>query len=246
MPKKKTRLEELQALYPDKFNFPSRKSQEGFGDIEFAADVASRAGPPGYAEGAIDPQRAKYFGTKHSNQMRVLGMTNVGEEPKEFRYEKFDRPYGQGMVHGVLDPQTTSAFGVGARPDIWAHEYRHLQYPGMSEKRNRLYDAYSATDEKEFMDVANIYASYYDIPIEEAIAEIKKELGSPVWKSIAESEYQSGARFGNEENVPPKGLLDAVIDFFLVPKEFENERNYIDQRDQQSWIMRQINKERGR
>jgi len=90
MPKRKkaTALQELMDANPDRWNFPSRESQAGLGDIEFASDVASAMGPLGYVPDVIDPSKAQYFGTTHSNPMTVLGRTNVGDKPNEFTYEK--------------------------------------------------------------------------------------------------------------------------------------------------------------
>jgi hypothetical protein len=94
------------------------------------------------------------------------------------------------------------------------------------------------------MDVAKIYASYYKMPLEQAVSELE----DAVWNQqrhivpINESEYRSGARFGNEENIKANTLRDHIMEL-VSPKSIESLYRYQDQRDNQSWVLKKMKKE---
>lgn len=139
-----------------------RKMQEDFGDIEFQMEIAPLLG---YV-GEIDPKLARYHGIGGSDaEVTTKGFYVPPEDPNDPNTKENLRPYRVNVegYRGEIpkEPGTINVVGAkSATPEIWAHEYRHKQYPEMSERDNRLADASSAMNESQWESAIDFWRDY--------------------------------------------------------------------------------------
>ena len=145
-----------------------RHMAEQMGDIEFQMDVA----PYLNYKGPIDPAIAKLRTTENPDDMvNTMGVYARPENPPE----KIDVSMGEEDPEYVsVMPGTVNVVNPrNARPNIWGHEYRHLQkndtgsYSG--ERDNRLVDAFNAQNTSDFREAADGLERSFDIDTTELI-----------------------------------------------------------------------------
>lgn len=129
-----------------------RKLGEQMADVEFQMDIAPLLG---YV-GEIDPSIARFHGIGgESGPVTTKGFHIPDEDPNNPYTREQLRPFNvnlgdyQGSV--PKEPGTVNVVGAdSATPEVWAHEYRHRQFPEGGEKANRLADAANANNESEW------------------------------------------------------------------------------------------------
>lgn len=144
-----------------------RLREEAF-DNEFAIEVAAQSN---YAAD-IDPSIARYQGLPdiasysipESGPNKVLrGFypppdeeypegTFLDKYPIDFLY---NRKNYRGLTRHTVIPEsgTVNAVDKYAKPEIYAHEYRHRNFPGLSERKNRVADLLTALDERQLFEM---------------------------------------------------------------------------------------------
>lgn len=136
---------ELRELNTPEGKEAARKQSLDMADIEFQMALAPNLG---YA-GDIDPAVARYHalgGTPDPVSVKgaYRGPLEEGETPtkKGYSWEGEKIP---------IDYDTVNVMGAdAAKPEIWAHEYRHRMQPTLSEKGNRLGDAATAQNSRQW------------------------------------------------------------------------------------------------
>jgi hypothetical protein len=130
-----------------------RAMSEQLGDIEFQMEIA----PYTNYTGPIDPSVARYRGFEGlpGDTNLTLGGFYAQPDSEENPYTEADLKGYEGSVDGIdvslpVEPNTVNAVHNKATPNIWAHEYRHKENPGMSEERNRLADGILAMNERDW------------------------------------------------------------------------------------------------
>lgn len=198
-----------------------KKMQESFGNMEFIADIAGREGPPGYTS-RNDAESARYhkpampdsnLALKGIHHRDINGKTGKPNVREEIQIDAMDKKT-EGMY---MDPGEVVAFSRYATPSTWAHEYRHKNNSDMSEDLNRLYDAYSARNKADMDEVMHGFGITDPIRKRLKMQELFRDIKDT---GVSVGEYQNGARF----------------------KQDETYREYKKQRDQQSYIMRELGK----
>jgi hypothetical protein len=137
-----------------------KKAQEEFGDIEFQMDIA----PYTNYTGPIDPSIARYRGFEGlpgDTDLTLGGFYVPPNDPNDPYTEEELKGY-VGEVSGVdlktpTEPNTINAVHSRATPNIWAHEYRHKEYPGLSEDQNRIIDGSMAMNESDWNSAVRMY-----------------------------------------------------------------------------------------
>ena len=144
-----------------------RLRDEAF-DNEFAIEVAAQSN---YAAD-IDPSIARFHGfpniasysTPMSGPNKVLrGFypppdeeypegTFLDKYPIDFLY-KTENSYGPVMYTVIPESGTVNAVDKYAKPEVYAHEYRHRNFPGLSERKNRVADLLTALDERQLFEM---------------------------------------------------------------------------------------------
>lgn len=160
--------------------------QAQLGNMEFEQEVGMRAGP--VVAPYVDADRAKYIGPKDYN---VLGSYTDPEHVEKVEAgimsdnTSLDRILRRAQELGLyedyeVENDTTYAFGWGARPDVWGHEFDHRRIelndltPLLGEERAVLLrQAFYARDPIDWKEVLeswyaetkhrNEYKDYYDV-----------------------------------------------------------------------------------
>jgi hypothetical protein len=144
-----------------------RLREEAF-DNEFAIEVAAQSN---YAAD-IDPSIARYQGLPdiasysipESGPNKLLrGFypppdeeypegTFLDKYPIDFLY---NRKNYRGLTRHTVIPEsgTVNAVDRYAKPEVYAHEYRHRNFPGLSERKNRVADLLTALDERQLFEM---------------------------------------------------------------------------------------------
>ena len=138
-----------------------RLRDEAF-DNEFAIEVAAQSN---YAAD-IDPSIARYYGLPDAapgyDGLRGFELTSTEEYPegtfldkrlKRILYET--KPGALGVLTITPEMGTVSAIDRHANPVTYAHEYRHKNFPELSERQNRIADFLTALDERQLFDMLN-------------------------------------------------------------------------------------------
>jgi hypothetical protein len=224
-----------------------QKLREAAFDNEFAIEVAAQSN---YAAD-IDPSVARYHGLEGvsgDRRMTLGGFTVPPEEPED-PYTSYDlRPYGfrdpetNRRYVVPVEPNTVNAVHSLATPEVWAHEYRHRQYPNMSEFQNRLIDAATAQNERQWNEAVRMWQDQLyraelrrnedaqRMPMSEAEEHLLDKLLSrdrqryylsPIFKD----EYDRGARLP-----PPEGFLTRLFS--------TDEGEYVESRLQNAYFMK--------
>jgi|DEB0MinimDraft_6_1074348.scaffolds.fasta_scaffold22234_2 hypothetical protein len=151
-----------------------RLRDEAF-DNEFAIEVAAQSN---YAAD-IDPSIARYYGLPDAapgyDGLRGFELTSTEEYPegtfldkrlKRIFYET--NPGALGVSTITPEMGTVSAIDRHANPVTYAHEYRHKNFPELSERQNRIADFLTALDERQLFDMLNTsYKSEFDTTLGE-------------------------------------------------------------------------------
>jgi hypothetical protein len=151
-----------------------RLRDEAF-DNEFAIEVAAQSN---YAAD-IDPSIARYYGLPDAapgyDGLRGFELTPTEEYPegtfldkrlKRIFYET--KPGALGVSTITPEMGTVSAIDRHANPVTYAHEYRHKNFPELSERQNRIADFLTALDERQLFDMLNTsYKSELDTTLGE-------------------------------------------------------------------------------
>lgn len=131
-------------------------------DNEFAIEVAAQSN---YAAD-IDPSIARYYGLENAapgyEGLMGLYVTPNQEYPKGAFIPERSRHIFYETKPGALDvltiiPESGTAKAIDrhANPVTYAHEYRHRQFPQLSERQNRIADYLTALDERQLFDMLN-------------------------------------------------------------------------------------------
>ena len=189
-------------------------------DNEFAIEVAAQSN---YAAD-IDPSIARYHGfpniasysTPMSGPNKVLrGFypppdeeypegTFLDKYPIDFLY---NRKNYRGLAMNTVIPEsgTVNAVDKYAKPEIYAHEYRHRNFPGLSERKVRVADLLTALDERQLFEMLN--SSYKKKTGSEALDYFRRDLrferdnpGYGVGAQIFGEEWDRGARSTRQGN----------------------------------------------
>ena len=190
-----------------------RLRDEAF-DNEFAIEVAAQSN---YAAD-IDPSIARYHGfpniasysTPMSGPNKVLrGFypppdeeypegTFLDKYPIDFLY-KTENSYGPVMYTVIPESGTVNAVDKYAKPFVYAHEYRHRNFPGLSERKNRVADLLTALDERQLFEMLD--SSYKKKTGSETLDYFRSDLrferdnpGYGVGSIIFGDEWDRGAR----------------------------------------------------
>lgn len=132
-----------------------QRLREAAFDNEFGIEVAAQSN---YAAD-IDPSIFRYHGFKNLPGDRELNL-------KGFYVPEQVEPI-KGVVRGVgrvelpTEVGTVNAVHSGADPYVLAHEYRHKQFPGLSEYDNTLADAATALNESQWNTVVERFRTKY-------------------------------------------------------------------------------------
>lgn len=183
-------------------------------DNEFAIEVAAQSN---YASD-IDPSIARYYGLPDAapgyDGLRGFELTPTEEYPegtfldkrlKRIFYET--KPGALGVSTITPEMGTVSAIDRHANPVTYAHEYRHKNFPELSERENRIADYLTALDERQLFDMLNTsYKSEFDTTLgerkgSEALDYFRYDLrferdnpGYGVGSKIFGKEWDQGAR----------------------------------------------------
>jgi hypothetical protein len=184
----------------------ARKASEEMADIEFEMEIA----PYTNYTGPIDSSIARYRGFEglSGDTDLSLGGFYVPPEDQNDPYTDEELKGYVGQVGGVdlktpTEPNTINAVHNQATPNIWAHEYRHKEYPGLSEGQNRLIDGSMAMNESDWNNAVKMYRDKF------------KRKGKKITKSEAERELiadlesdMGSGRFGVATNMFGKEFRD--------------------------------------
>ena len=144
-------------------------------DNEFALEVAAQSN---YAAD-IDPSIARYYGLFNAapgyDGLRGFELTPTEEYPEgtflDKRRERIfyeTKPGALGVSTITPEMGTVSAIDRHANPVTYAHEYRHKNFPELSERQNRIADFLTALDERQLFDMLNTsYKSKFDTTLGE-------------------------------------------------------------------------------
>lgn len=194
--------------------------------MEFQMEIAPLLG----YQGPIDPSIARWHPLPTTAETSLKGFQvpegASGEEYYTFLTEEGER------IKMPQEPGTVNTVNVHATPQLWAHEYRHLQEPDYSERVNRIHDGYYAQDKSDWNDAVDMWRKYQrdfkgkKLSMKEAEASLIAAIESgPAdqedWHSAVTKEYQkqkSGeqAIVGKDQVTTGSALLDIVS-----PKDFE-------------------------
>jgi hypothetical protein len=138
-----------------------RLRDEAF-DNEFAIEVAAQSN---YAAD-IDPSVSRYYGLSNAapgyDGLRGFEITPTEEYPEgtfldERRRRIFYETKPGALNVSTITPEsgTVSAIDRHANPVTYAHEYRHKNFPELSERQNRIADFLTALDEPQLFNMLN-------------------------------------------------------------------------------------------
>lgn len=144
-----------------------------------------------------------------------------------------------GDVYGELPTEvgTVNAVHNQANPVVWAHEYRHRDFPGNSERTNRMLDFASAINQEQ-QDYAIRGLSEFDLvkAPSETLIDTLGSLHGPfsLWggtpyRKMLELEYERGARStpqGKTDNIDD--YVDQRHDSAFFQKTFDEMDEYLD------------------
>jgi len=149
-----------------------QRLREAAFDNEFGIEVAAQSN---YAAD-IDPSIARYYGLPDAapgyDGLRGFELTPTEEYPegtfldKRIFYET--KPGALGVSTIAPEMGTVSAIDRHANPVTYAHEYRHKNFPELSERQNRIADFLTALDERQLFGMLNTsYKSEFDTTLGE-------------------------------------------------------------------------------
>jgi hypothetical protein len=232
----------------------AKRASEQMGDVEFQMEIA----PYTNYTGPIDPSLARYRGAKGLSGDTNLTLGGFYAPPNNEKdpYTEEDLKGYEGRVQGVnvevpVEPNTVNAVHNKATPNIWAHEYRHKEKPGMSEDRNRLLDGALAMNESDWKSAVKFWKD--KLMRKEVLKQAKARKNGEKYtaKDILNSEAErdlineldsdKGASFGatqtlfNDEFRNKGGNLPESEETWYNPDEFDYERM---RREQTYWPKR--------
>lgn len=197
----------------------ARQMFEAMVNSEFQAEVAPNLG----YSGPIDPSVARWHSLPTTRPTSLKGF-QVPENARDTGSYSYGS--GRNRIEVPQEPGTVNTVNVHATPVIWAHEYRHAQYPDLSERGNRIHDGYYAQDESDWKEAVGLWQDYIwnttreKIPYEEAerklIAEIEMSPAnetrtfSAVSKEYRQQKSGEQSIIGDDQVTHGNPLLDVL------------------------------------
>jgi hypothetical protein len=139
-----------------------RLRDEAF-DNEFAIEVAAQSN---YAAD-IDPSIARYHGFKGVPGTEKLNMKGfyINPEKTNLPVGTFDEPItgytSRGFSSVPTEVGTINAIHDAATPFVYAHEYRHKQFPDLNETQLRIVDGMTALNEEQWSQAVEMFRQQY-------------------------------------------------------------------------------------
>lgn len=173
---------------------------------EFQAQYESLLG----GVGTRDPQMIRLHEPDNLNLRGYAVLPTLSDIDMAYLRKRYE-PHGL-----AVEPNTVNAVGASnMRPELIAHEFRHLQVPGMSERQNRLADAAVAETEPQWEDAARMYANGRGALPSEALASLFRNLRG----GYAYDEYDRQFALGARPKNPRKWWHRVDGDQFRLRKE---------------------------
>ena len=134
-----------------------RLREEAF-DNEFAIEVAAQSN---YAAD-IDPSIARYHGYKGLPGTEKLNLKGfyINPDKTSLPVGAFDKPV-RGFVTVPTEVGTVNTIHDAATPFVYAHEYRHKQFPELNETQLRIVDGMTALNEKQWSESVDMFRDEY-------------------------------------------------------------------------------------
>lgn len=127
-------------------------------DNEFAIEVAAQSN---YATD-IDPSIARYHGYRGLPGTEKLNVKGFYSNPDKTSLPvgAFDKPI-RGFVTVPTEVGTVNTIHDAATPFVYAHEYRHKQFPELNETQLRIVDGMTALNEKQWLQSVDMFRDQY-------------------------------------------------------------------------------------
>ena len=134
-----------------------RLRDEAF-DNEFAIEVAAQSN---YAAD-IDPSIARYHGYKGLPGTEKLNLKGfyINPDKTSLPVGAFDKPV-RGFVTVPTEVGTVNTIHDAATPFVYAHEYRHKQFPELNETQLRIVDGMTALNEEQWLQSVEMFRQQY-------------------------------------------------------------------------------------
>lgn len=142
---------------------------------DFQAQVEGRLAGP------IDPKLGRHIRLR-TNGSDYEGLGQELPEDFDINIRGLYHPEGkpEDKIKGtniITKPNQVMTLHNNNTPNVWAHEYRHRNYPELMEDENRVMDMVSAKDDWEVDDTIRMWANRTEKEIpSEAIPKVKKIL----------------------------------------------------------------------
>jgi hypothetical protein len=139
-----------------------RLREEAF-DNEFAIEVAAQSN---YAAD-IDPSIARYHGFKGLPGTEKLNMKGfyINPDKTSLPMGTFDEPISgytsRGFSSVPTEVGTVNVIHDAATPFVYAHEYRHKQFPELNETQLRIVDGMTALNEEQWLQSVEMFRQQY-------------------------------------------------------------------------------------
>ena len=117
-------------------------------------DFAEKLSP--YMAGEIDPSVARHLELDLPQDvgLNLRGAYNPHDDPIQKEFSVGGKPMSL-----EFEPGTVNAIHTRNNPRTWAHEFRHRNYPELSEDQNRTVDLVAAQSEIDRDDAIRLYAN---------------------------------------------------------------------------------------
>lgn len=134
-----------------------RLRDEAF-DNEFAIEVAAQSN---YAAD-IDPSIARYHGYRGLPGTEKLNLKGfyINPDKTSLPVGAFDKPV-KGFVTVPTEVGTVNTIHDAATPFVYAHEYRHKQFPELNETQLRIVDGMTALNEQQWSESVDMFRDEY-------------------------------------------------------------------------------------
>lgn len=152
---------------------------------EFQAQYESLLG----GVGTRDPQMIRLQAPDDLNLQGYAVLPGLSDSDMQHLRERYE-PHGLSV-----EPNTVNAVGKSnMRPELIAHEFRHMQAPDMSEGQNRLADAAVAETEPQWEAAARMYADQREGLPSENLSSLFRKLRHGAAEGEYGRQYNLGAR----------------------------------------------------